>query len=263
MGSGDAGEEERMARDETSILGGPQPFPGTSWSLIRLAQDPNAPAYRASLEILFRKYWGPVYFFIRRNWCCDVEQAKDLTQAFFLAFLEKDFLASVSADKGRFRNFVCVALTHFLSKEKRAEKARKRHPGSGALLSLDSLGVEEGTFDLPDRRGDPVAQFHEDWKRAVIDAVIAELRAQGERDGKGGVVRAFIEYDLDRPAGTKVTYEDLALRHGLTVSQVTNGLHWARKEFRALFRRELEGQVATPEDLAAEARELFGMKIDG
>ncbi len=250
-----------MKNKETKMLGGPGPFPPTSWSMIRDGQDPSAPAYRSSLETLYRKYWGPVYFYIRRNWNRDVEAAKDLTQAFFVTFFEKDFLKGVSADKGRFRNFVCAALRHFLAKEKRAEGAWKRSPREG-LLSLGQLGVDEGGFDVPaGASADPEHQFMEDWKRAVVNAAIDDLRERGRKTGKEPIVEAFIAYDVDRVPDEKLTYEELGRRFGLSVTQVTNGLHWARKEFKEAFRRELRQLVASDEDLSAEAQELFGMRL--
>lgn len=250
-----------MNGDDTSLLGGPRPFPQTSWNLIRGGQDVEGPAYRASLETLYRKYWGPVYFYIRRNWSRDVESAKDLTQAFFVAFYEKDFLRGLDADKGRFRNFVCAALRHFLSKEKRAREARKRSP-EGRLLSLVELGADESDFDVPgDPSDDPEVRFLEDWKRALVNAAVEELRERGRRLDKTAIVEAFLAYRIDREPDRKMTYEDLAACFGLTVNQVTNGLHWARREFEAAFRQELREVVASDEDLRAEARELFGMSL--
>ena len=80
---------------EPESIFSPQPFPETNWSLIHQCQDSDPENLRASLDILFRKYWSPVYFYIIRYWTRDPEQAKDLTQAFFMAFL----IAMVSSQK--------------------------------------------------------------------------------------------------------------------------------------------------------------------
>ncbi len=225
-----------------------------------MCQDPDAPAFRTGLERLFRNYWGPVYFFIRRNTRLDVERAKDSTQAFFLSFLERDLVGRVAADRGRFRNFVCVALRNFLANERRAEKAAKRKPGQGAILSIDKIALDQSGFDVADiREGDAEALFEEDWKRAVVEAALAELRSRARELGREAVVAAFVEYDIDRPTGVKITYDELAARHGLSFSQLNNGLHWARKEFKAEIWRELERTTASAEDLRKEAKDLFGM----
>ena len=69
-----------MSSGDTSMMGGGQPFAETSWGLIQQCQDGDTPEREAGLESLFRRYWGPVYLFIRRNWDCDADRAKDLTQ---------------------------------------------------------------------------------------------------------------------------------------------------------------------------------------
>lgn len=207
---------------ETNLLGGPRPFPTTHWSLIRGGQAHARP----HLEELCRKYWGPVYFYIRRNWNKDVETAKDLTQAFFTAFLEKDWIGEVDADKGRFRTFVCASLHHFLCKQTRYERAEKRT-----------------AVPLPDRA------FDDAWKGALVEAALARLRRTGDRR-----VELLARYALstDRPK-----YEDLAREFAMTVAQVTNALHWARKAFKQACVDELRETVATEEDFQDELRRLF------
>lgn len=242
--------------------GGPQPFPPTSWTLIRVAQDPAAPAFRSGLDSLVGKYWGPVYLCVRRHWARDTEEAKDLTQAFFLAFLEKGFLTGVQSDKGRFRNFVCVALRHFLLKQKKHAKAQKRAPRSG-LLSLDAAW-ESGRFPEPAAPPPPDTeeQFREDWKRAVLDAAMAQLRKKAEEVGKLPCVEMLLQYDLGPERVERPTYQSLASAFGLTVFQVTNGLHWARKELRSFVIQEVRDQVASDEDLRDEVRDLLGFDIE-
>jgi len=48
----------------------------------------------------------------------DPEAARDLTQGFFAELLDKDFLADVTPEKGRFRVFLLASLRHFLSHER-------------------------------------------------------------------------------------------------------------------------------------------------
>lgn len=244
----------------------PQPFPETNWSLIHLCQDGGQGAsLRTSLDVLFRKYWSPVYFYIVRYWTRDPEEAKDLTQAFFLSFLERDFLRSVEADRGRFRTFVCTALRHFLSNEKRYRRARKRHPGPGrGLLSIEGLQDRDSRFDIPHaEEDDRDLVFKQDWKRATIRAALDIVRDKARAKGKEVLVDLMVAYDLEPPPEGKPTYQAMAEASDLSVSQVTNGLRWARQEFVAALKQEIADQVASGEDLREEALELFGMSIAG
>ena len=248
--------------DETLHQKSLQPFPETCWTVIRDCRDPQGEAYQSRLDSLFRRYWPPVYSFIYRNWTRNVEEAKDHTQAFFTVFMEKNFLKNVEAERGRFRNFVCVALRHFLSKRKRAARAKKRYPSEGSVLSLDGLCHDQSSFEVEDSQGiDPQEQFDSDWKQTVIDLVLERFRERGRELGKEAYVEIFLEHDLYPQGGEKPSYEHLAECHDLTLNQVKNGLYWSRKEFRSLFVEELQDQVASPEELKLEAWELYGLKI--
>lgn len=243
----------------SDYLGGPRPFPETSWGLIHRCRDVREASFRDGFDRLFRKYWGPVYLFVLRNWAKNPEEAKDLTQDFFASLIERDALRGVDAEKGRFRSFICAALRNFLANARRAERAKKRRPDQ-ALVSLDRPDLVRGRLAVPEALApDPNVQFDEDWKRAVLDAVLEELRPRAAAAGKEILVDLLVRYDLDKKAGERQTYGDLALEFGLTVFQVRNGLHWIRKEFMEALRRELEDQVSTDEDYRLEAGELFGM----
>jgi hypothetical protein len=184
-----------------------------------------------------------------------------MTQGFFLAFLERDFLASVDADRGRFRTFLKVAIRHFLTNWKRDARAKKRQP-EGGLLSLEALRGENAQFEIPDStHDDPARQFDLDWRGALLDAALKALRQQAREDGKEVLIDLLEAYDLDRGSEEKKTYGDLAEQFQLTVYQVRNGLRWARKGYLFHVRQELREQVASEEDFRREARELLGMRV--
>jgi hypothetical protein len=73
-------------------LAGPAAFTTTQWSVVLEAQG-ESPAAQEALENLCRTYWRPIYGFVRREGANSGE-AKDVTQGFFAAILErKDFNA--------------------------------------------------------------------------------------------------------------------------------------------------------------------------
>jgi len=77
-------------------------FPTTDWGLLKNLSG-NDPALRAAgLEILARRYWRPVYCFLRRSGHDDAD-SKDLTQAFFAGWLENDGFVKADSDKGRLK----------------------------------------------------------------------------------------------------------------------------------------------------------------
>jgi hypothetical protein len=86
------------------------------------------------MNALLRDYWKPVFAYIRAAWRKPVEDARDLTQAFFARLLEKGYLGTLRPDAGSFRGYLKTALRHFLVDAERAADARRPEK---PILSLD------------------------------------------------------------------------------------------------------------------------------
>lgn len=224
--------------------------------MIEGCRDAAEAHLRDRLDVLIGKYWSPVYFHIVRHWTSgDDDRARDLTQAFFVAFLERDVLGSVEAGRGRFRTFVLTALKHFLLNRQRHDRAGKRRP-EGALLSIDALREADTRFDVPDTGEAADVQFERDWKKAVLRAALERLRRTAREAGKEVLVDYFIELDLEAE-GPRRGYQEFADGAGLSLSQVKNGLRWIRRQFMDEVRAEVADQVATEDDLRLELADLF------
>ncbi|SRR6266568_4658194 len=110
-------------------------FTTTHWSVVVAAGQRNSLHSAEALEVLCRQYWPPVYAFIRRRGQ-QPDDAQDLTQEFFARLLEKNFVQSADASKGKFRTFLLTAVTRFLINDRERAQAQKRG-GGRALFSLD------------------------------------------------------------------------------------------------------------------------------
>ena len=86
-----------------------------------LSGQSQAPGFKAALGELYRIYWYPLYAYIRRRGK-PPEEAKDLTQGFFLHLLEHKTLARADPLKGKFRSFLLGSLQNYLSTQ--AQRAR-------------------------------------------------------------------------------------------------------------------------------------------
>ena len=86
---------------------------------------------------------------------------------------------------------------------------------------------------------------------------LAAARVRREADV---VFRVFERHDLAPAPDTR--YATVARDLDLTVSQVTNHLHAARRQFRELALGHLRALSATDEEYRREARELFGLEIE-
>ena len=100
-------------------------FSTTHWSVVLAAGQDVRPGRQAAVERLCCTYWYPLYAYIRRAGY-DIEDAEDLTQGFFARLLEKDYLAQVDRQKGRFRSFLLACLRHFVADQRDCARAVKR-----------------------------------------------------------------------------------------------------------------------------------------
>jgi RNA polymerase sigma-70 factor (ECF subfamily) len=82
--------------------------------VVTTARD-GTPAQAANaLEILCRAYWPAIYAYVRREGH-GIEEARDLTQAFFTDFIEREHLSRLVDTWRRFRSFLLTFLKHFSS----------------------------------------------------------------------------------------------------------------------------------------------------
>jgi RNA polymerase sigma-70 factor (ECF subfamily) len=98
-------------------------FVTTRWTVVLAAGRGRTPQADRALEELCRAYWFPLYAYVRRRGYAR-EDAEDSVQAFFARFLARNYLAGLSAERGRFRAFLLASLKNF----RRNERAQ---PGPG------------------------------------------------------------------------------------------------------------------------------------
>jgi len=114
-------------------------FLTTHWSVVLSARAQPSSQSAATLEILCRTYWHPLYAYVRRQGHSPAD-AQDLTQEFFARLLQKDYLHSVARAKGKFRTFLLVMLKRFLADE--WDKARAQKRGGGQVFCVDWSSAE-------------------------------------------------------------------------------------------------------------------------
>src|SRR5215467_1586487 len=137
-------------------------FPTTQWSLLARATMSGDSSGRHALEELCRRYWSPLYQFIRARGYNEAE-AKDLTQEFLLHLVEHSTLQKVDRSRGRFRSFLCGALVRFLADAYDKRRAQKR--GGGSLhVELDSAAEELGAISIPDE-----LVFDREWALVILE----------------------------------------------------------------------------------------------
>jgi RNA polymerase sigma factor (sigma-70 family) len=237
----------------TNPTGNPDRFSTTHWSLLARAADKADPLSPAALETLCRRYWFPLYAFVRREGHGE-HDAQDLTQAFFAQVLEKNGLNDLDPRRGRFRSYLLAALKHFLSNARDFAKAAKRGGGK-TILSLDfdqaeaRYALDSASFLTPEK------VFHRRWALETLQAVLRRLREEWIALGKREFFAAVEDWITgDEPART---HAEVAAQLHMTEGAVKTAVHRLRRRYRELLREEIAETVADPSSVDEEIRDLF------
>ena len=213
----------------------------------------DSPQAHQALETLCRNYWYPLYAYVRRQGH-SAHDAQDLTQAFFARLLEKNYLADVQREKGRFRSFLLASLKHFLANEWDREQALKRGGGK-RLIALDEESAESRYRLEPkdDLSADKI--YERRWALTLLEQVLAKLRGEFEKDGKLDQFETLKQYLSG--GRTSVSYAQAADKLGMNEGAIKVAVHRLRKRYRELLRAEIVQTVATASEVEAEIRYLF------
>ncbi len=223
-----------------------QRFETTRWSIVQTAAGGEGSA-RAALELLCRTYRNPVHAYVRRH-IRDADSAEDLTQAFFLHFLERAGHATADPARGRFRTYLLTAVKRFLIDQHESRLAMKR--GGGILFeSVDGLDAGELAGGE-----DPEAKFERDWALAVLDAALARLREEARAADKLALFDRLREFLVERPGDTD--YAQVAEALGLRRNTLAVAVHRLRQRLRVLVRAEIRETTDRPEALQRELTDL-------
>jgi len=233
------------------VPGGPAAFPTTVWADLLLLADPTHPAYAGVLDGLARRYWRPVYAYLRAAGRLSGDDAADLTQAFFAYLLQKRYLQRLQPDRGTFRGYLKRSVKHFLINAKRAQAVRNR---ATPTFSLDASPTELerlAAYDSPDEA------YDREWFRTLMHDAHAELARELTASGHADYLRVFERYRQRAEAEAPSTYRELADELGLTEGDVRNYLSRTRALLRDVLRRQIRRYATSEEEVEAELREIM------
>lgn len=232
-------------------------FMTTQWSMVLAAASAPSPSScerDTALAQLCRRYWVPLYAFLRRKGHSD-NNAQDLTQGFFERLLAKDYLKSVAPEKGRFRSFMLTAIKHYASNEHDRNTAQKRG-GGVQTFSMDFVAAEEWYRIEPADSATADLLFERRWALSLLENVISALRNKFEQQGRLELfnhLKPHLTSDSER-----LPYESIAEHFGCSVSSVKSTMHRMKKTYRELVRAEV-AQTVKPGDVEEELQHLMNV----
>jgi len=229
--------------DADTAIGGPLGrFPTTQLSLLKAATSGLS---NEALNRVIALYWKPVYRFIRIKFRKNNEDAKDLTQSFFTTALQRDFFARFDPSKAAFRTYLRMAVERFAANQHAAEHRQKRG-GDVEFVPVDDQAIT----------GESAEQIYErEWQRQLFALAIDDLRGHCERSGKQIQLQIFDAYDLAE--GDRPSYAELAARHHIPESSVTNHLAWGHRTLRGFVTERLRGVTSGETEFRLEMRRVW------
>ncbi len=246
-----------MDRD-TEIGGRQDRFPLTRGSILEGVGGDDPQVRERAWEALVGAYWKPIYKHIRRKWRASNDEAKDWTQGFFAAAMEKAFVERYVAEKASFRTYLRVCADGFVANERKAA-GRVKRGGDRRFVSLDFSAADAEFSQVASPAGDEETCFDRECARSLLERAIESFRMSCERAGKRTQFALFARYDLHpSEGGERPTYEQLAAEFNVPSTQVTNFLAWARRAFRRCVFDVLRELTGSDEEFRVEARRLLG-----
>src|SRR5437868_3988762 len=226
-------------------------FQNTLWTQVFAAGKFHSPQSRQALEELCRLYWYPIYAFVRRKGT-GRQEARDLTQGFFVYLLEANLVGRADPDRGRFRSFLLGILQNFLRSQKAKDSALKR--GGGAkIVSIDEETAEGRYAHEPATVVTPATLFDRRWALTVLEQAIQRLRAEYARAKMGELFETLQPY---LTGDGIIGFADLGARIDKSEGAARVLVFRFRTRFRQLIRAVIADTVSDLDQVEQELKHL-------
>jgi DNA-directed RNA polymerase specialized sigma24 family protein len=229
-------------------------FMTTRWSAVLLSAQSQAPGSDRAREEFCQLYWYPLYAFVRRRGY-NADDARDLTQGFFLFILSRKALQRATPEKGKFRSFLLGSLKNYLANVYQHENAIKRG-GKIDFVPVDFSDGEDRYSREPADSLTPEKIFDANWAMTLLGRAIERLKEEYSAQGKGIIfetLRPFL--DLSGIAQAP-SYEVAAEKLNVTGAGVKTLIHRLRKRYSEILREAVAQTVTDPSEIDDEIRSL-------
>ena len=243
-----------MKPSDDSDAGKGGQFMTTRWSAVLLSGQSQAPGSimpgRKSASFTGIRCTP---LFRRRGY--NAEDARDLTQGFFLFIFDHKALQKATPSKGKFRSFLLGSLKNYLSNEYQRENAIKRG-GKIEFVSVDFSDGEDRYSREPADALTPEKIFDANWALTLLGRAMERLKEEYSAQGKGNIfetLRPFLDLS---GAAQALSYEVVAEKLKVSGGGVKTLIHRFRKRYSELLREAVAQTVTDPGEIDDEIRSL-------
>jgi RNA polymerase sigma-70 factor (ECF subfamily) len=228
-------------------------FPSSHWSLVARAGAADSLQARQALSELCRRYWYPLYVFVRRQVASD-HDAEDITQGFFAHVVEKEVFAAANPARGRFRTYLLSCCKNYLANHRRAAQSAKRG-GAAVVVGIDFESAAERYAREPADPSDPEQLYLRRWAFTLLEETFADLRNEFARDERE------LLFERLRPALIRgpdsPSYAAIAGELNMTEDAVKKSAQRLRERFGDRLRERIADTVDDSASVEDEIRDLF------
>jgi len=246
----------RKGGDYTDMGGTGAAFLTTHWSLVEKASGDQENENRALIEALLKRYWKPVYCYLRRKGHSN-EDAKDLTQGFFHeVVLGHHLFEKADQSKGRFRSYLLMALDRYVRNVRQKQDAQKRIPKE-KLVALEEMDISELPAVVSELSEEEV--FNYTWVSTLLERVLDRVKEQCQQDGMSTHWRLFRDRVLRPilesadPPGLKELCETYAIKD---TGKASNMIITVKRRFQAAMETHLRDLVTSDDQVQGEMEEI-------
>ncbi len=206
-----------------------------------------------SLGELYQSYWYPLFVYLRRKGH-SASDASDYVQGFFVELIDKDFLAAVAPEKGRFRWFLMSAVQRYVNKQTARQFAQKRGGGK-QTFSLDIDLAEQRYQREPVDGWTAEKLFDRRWALEVLAKALAVLRQRHVDAGKADLYDALQPTLTGEPL-TSQQCETIGAGLNMTPVAVKVAAHRLKEKYRRALVDIVSETMADPGQAADVDNEL-------
>jgi DNA-directed RNA polymerase specialized sigma24 family protein len=229
-------------------------FMTTRWTAILLSAQSQAPGSDRAREEFCQLYWYPLYAFIRRRGY-NGDDARDLTQGFFLFILDRKALQRATPTKGKFRSFLLGSLKNYLSNVYQHENAIKRG-GKIDFVSVDFSDGEDRYSREPADSLTPDKIFDANWALTLLGRAIERLKEEYSAQGKALIFETLRPFLDVSGVVSAPTYELASEKLQVTSAGAKTLIHRFRKRYSEILREAVAQTVTDPREIDDEIRSL-------
>jgi RNA polymerase sigma factor (sigma-70 family) len=243
-----------VERDHGLPAEGSASFHTTRWTIVMQAAQSQAQGAESALAELCKLYWYPLYTFARRRGHSP-DDAKDLTQGFFLHVVERRAFTGVDRLKGKFRSFLLASFQNHLSDAADRNRRLKRG-GDKVFVQLDAEDAEERYRLEPVELLTAEKIFDARWAMTVLGEALKQLCQEYAKAGKASTFETLKAFLDPSNSIAPPSYDEVANRLQVTTGAVKTMIHRLRKRYTALLREEVGRTVSDPAEIDEEIHAL-------